>query len=75
METRSTAEWQTFINDCIDFRPQDGVYRVAREMFTESELFDLEMEYIFEKAWIYACHESEIQKTMILSRYKLVDNP
>jgi anthranilate 1,2-dioxygenase (deaminating, decarboxylating) large subunit len=29
-------------------------------MFTEPELFDLEMEMIFEKNWIYACHESEM---------------
>jgi anthranilate 1,2-dioxygenase (deaminating, decarboxylating) large subunit len=29
-------------------------------MFTDPELFDLEMELIFEKNWIYACHESEI---------------
>ncbi|MFE1636281.1 Rieske 2Fe-2S domain-containing protein, partial [Acinetobacter baumannii] len=38
----------------------DGVFRIARDMFTEPELFDLEMEFIFEKVWIYACHESEI---------------
>lgn len=60
MEIRNTAEWQDFIRNCLDFRPEDGVYRIAREMFTETELFDLEMEHIFEKVWIYACHESEI---------------
>lgn len=57
---KSVAQWQTFINGCLDFRPVEGVYRIAREMFTEPELFDLEMELIFEKNWIYACHESEI---------------
>src|SRR5262245_30253173 len=31
-------------------------------MFTEPELFDLEMELVFEKNWIYACHESEISR-------------
>lgn len=36
-----------------DFRPNDGVFRIARDMFTEPELFDLEMEFIFEKVWIY----------------------
>ncbi|MBN3723837.1 anthranilate 1,2-dioxygenase large subunit [Burkholderia sp. Ac-20379] len=54
------ARWRDFVSGCIDFRPDDGVYRIAREMFTEPELFDLEMELIFEKNWIYACHESEI---------------
>ncbi|NWB84325.1 MULTISPECIES: anthranilate 1,2-dioxygenase large subunit [Pseudomonas] len=58
--SKSVAQWQTFIQGCLDFRPVEGIYRIAREMFTEPELFDLEMELIFEKNWIYACHESEI---------------
>jgi anthranilate 1,2-dioxygenase (deaminating, decarboxylating) large subunit len=58
--TRSLDQWQHFIEGCLDFRPVEGIYRIAREMFTEPELFDLEMELIFEKNWIYACHESEI---------------
>ena len=59
---RNYAEWQDFVKGCLDFRPTEGVYRIARDMFTEPELFDLEMEMIFEKNWIYACHESEIPK-------------
>ena len=59
---RSAADWRTFVDDCLDFRPQDQVFRVSRSMFTEPELFDLEMEFIFEKVWIYACHESEISQ-------------
>ncbi|MBN3751577.1 anthranilate 1,2-dioxygenase large subunit [Paraburkholderia sp. Tr-20389] len=59
-ETRSASEWSEFVSGCLDFRPTEGVYRIAREMFTEPELFSLEMEFIFEKTWIYACHESEI---------------
>src|SRR5574338_137753 len=57
---RTYAEWRDFVKDCLDFRPVEGVYRIAREMFTVPELFDLEMEMIFEKNWIFACHESEI---------------
>ena len=57
---RTTKEWREFVSGCLDFRPEEGVYRVARRMFTEPELFELEMEMIFEKNWIYACHESEI---------------
>lgn len=60
MASRSVTEWQDFVAGCIDFRPNDGVFRIARDMFTQPELFDLEMEFIFEKVWIYACHESEI---------------
>lgn len=47
--SKSVAQWQTFIQGCLDFRPVEGIYRIAREMFTEPELFDLEMELIFEK--------------------------
>jgi anthranilate 1,2-dioxygenase (deaminating, decarboxylating) large subunit len=59
---RTEKQWREFVTGCLDFRPQDNVYRVARAMFTEAELFDLEMEMIFEKKWIYACHESEISQ-------------
>ena len=59
---RSAADWRTFVSGCLDFRPDDNVYRVARQMFTEPELFDLEMELVFERNWIYACHESEISQ-------------
>ncbi|AMO75803.1 anthranilate 1,2-dioxygenase large subunit [Pseudomonas citronellolis] len=58
--SKSLAQWQDYIRGCLDFRPAEGVYRIARDMFTEPKLFDLEMELIFEKQWIYACHESEI---------------
>ncbi len=61
MNTEKTvSDWREFVSGCLDFRPADGVYRIARDMFTEPELFDLEMEMIFEKNWIYACHESEL---------------
>ncbi|MDH2433719.1 anthranilate 1,2-dioxygenase large subunit [Pokkaliibacter sp. MBI-7] len=58
--SKSVPQWQDYIQGCLDFRPAEGIYRIARDMFTEPELFDLEMELIFEKTWIYACHESEI---------------
>ncbi|MGB5856609.1 MAG: Rieske 2Fe-2S domain-containing protein, partial [Oceanisphaera sp.] len=57
---RSIAQWQDFVQGCLDFKPEQGVYRIAREMFTDQALFDLEMEMIFEKQWIFACHESQI---------------
>ncbi|HVO33673.1 MAG TPA: Rieske 2Fe-2S domain-containing protein [Elusimicrobiota bacterium] len=35
-------------------------YRVDRAVFTDEELFELEMKYIFEGNWIYVAHESQI---------------
>lgn len=46
---KSVEQWKTFIESCLDFRPAEGIFRIARDMFTEPELFDLEMELIFEK--------------------------
>lgn len=64
---RSPAEWRQFLTGCLDFRPTEGVYRVRREMFTDQSLFDLEMEHLFEKNWVYACHESELPDPAVSS--------
>jgi phenylpropionate dioxygenase-like ring-hydroxylating dioxygenase large terminal subunit len=37
--------------------------RVHRSVYTSQEIFDLEMENIWEKAWVYAGHESQVKKT------------
>jgi benzoate/toluate 1,2-dioxygenase alpha subunit len=34
---------------------------VARNIFTDAEIFELEMKYIFEGNWIYLAHESQIR--------------
>ncbi|MCP8690516.1 Rieske 2Fe-2S domain-containing protein, partial [Marinobacterium sedimentorum] len=52
--------WRQQIEGTLDFRPNERVFKIAREMFTDQELFDLEMELIFENTWIFACHESQI---------------
>jgi benzoate/toluate 1,2-dioxygenase alpha subunit len=39
-----------------------GVYRVNRRAFTDPEIFEAEMKYIFEGNWIYAAHESQLEK-------------
>lgn len=65
---RTAQDWRQFVEGCLDFRPDDRTFRVARSMFTEPELFDLEMELVFEKNWIYACHESEISRSPTTSR-------
>ena len=39
---------------------QQGIARVNRSMFTDPELFELEMEKIWEGNWIYLAHESQI---------------
>jgi benzoate/toluate 1,2-dioxygenase alpha subunit len=35
-------------------------YWLDRAVFTDEELFELEMKYIFEGNWVYLAHESQI---------------
>jgi benzoate/toluate 1,2-dioxygenase subunit alpha len=39
---------------------EKGLFRCKRDMFTDPELFELEMKHIFEGNWIYLAHESQI---------------
>ncbi|WP_306132043.1 Rieske 2Fe-2S domain-containing protein [Roseivivax marinus] len=38
----------------------NGIYRARRDMFTDAELFELEMKHIFEGNWVFMAHESQI---------------
>jgi benzoate/toluate 1,2-dioxygenase alpha subunit len=38
----------------------NGIFRARRDIFTDTELFELEMQTIFEGNWIYLAHESQI---------------
>ncbi len=44
----------------IDERFEEGVFRVHLDTFRDPELFDLEMEYIWEKTWVFVVHDSQI---------------
>ncbi len=40
--------------------PETFDYRIDRSVFTDEQLFELEMKYIFEGNWIFLAHESQI---------------
>ncbi|HCO42851.1 MAG TPA: benzoate 1,2-dioxygenase large subunit, partial [Gammaproteobacteria bacterium] len=46
----------------LDERPNEGVIRVDRSIFTDPDIFELEMERIWERSWLYICHESQVPK-------------
>lgn len=48
------------IEDYIVEDAEKGDYRLHRSVFTNEELFELEMKHIFEGNWIYLAHESQI---------------
>jgi benzoate/toluate 1,2-dioxygenase subunit alpha len=44
----------------IDDRPEDGVFRVHRRVFTDPDVFDLEMKAIFEGGWVFLGLASQV---------------
>jgi benzoate/toluate 1,2-dioxygenase alpha subunit len=51
---------QSAIDTAIKDDARTGAYQVARDIFTDPEIFELEMKHIFEGNWIYLAHESQI---------------
>ncbi|MGE0826201.1 MAG: SRPBCC family protein [Candidatus Binatia bacterium] len=51
-------DFQAYIID----QPEHGEFTVDRTVFTDSQLFELEMRYIFEGTWIYLAHESQLPR-------------
>ncbi|AER57629.1 Rieske (2Fe-2S) domain-containing protein [Pseudoxanthomonas spadix BD-a59] len=40
--------------------PVAGLYRCRRDIFTDPDLFELEIKHLFESNWVYLAHESQI---------------
>lgn len=40
--------------------PENGTFRCRRDVFTDPEIFELEMKHIFEGNWVYLAHESQV---------------
>jgi benzoate/toluate 1,2-dioxygenase alpha subunit len=59
------------IDRLIVDRPDDWLFEVSRSLFTDQELFDLEMKHIFEGTWIFLCHESQVAKPNDFFRTRL----
>jgi p-cumate 2,3-dioxygenase alpha subunit len=48
------------IEDLIDDRSAEGVFRVRRSAMTSPEIFELERERIFSHTWLYLGHDEEV---------------
>tara|TARA_B100000686_G_scaffold353209_1_gene457887 strand:- start:365 stop:1675 length:1311 start_codon:yes stop_codon:yes gene_type:complete len=44
----------------VDDRVSDGMFRVNRSVYTDEEIFEYEVQKIFEKCWFFLCHESQV---------------
>ena len=41
-------------------RPEQDIFTIDRRIFTDPDLFELEMKYIWEGTWLYLAHESQL---------------
>jgi benzoate/toluate 1,2-dioxygenase subunit alpha len=48
------------IDTALEDDAEKGIFRVSRDIFTDPEIFELEMKHIFEGNWIYLAHESQV---------------
>lgn len=46
--------------ELIDDRPEESIFRVKRTAFTDPALYDREIDRIFDRCWLYLCHESQV---------------
>ncbi|OAV61257.1 benzoate 1,2-dioxygenase large subunit [Enteractinococcus helveticum] len=58
--TQTISSAQHLIEHGLEENSAEGVHRVDRSIFTDEEIFELEMEYIFEGNWVYLAHESQL---------------
>ncbi len=49
-----------YLTSLIDEQPEEGLFRINRRMFTDEDIFELEMKHIFEGSWVFIAHESQI---------------
>ena len=50
------------LRDLVDDRPEDGVFRVHRDVFADPELHELERKFIFERTWNFLTIEAQVSK-------------
>jgi len=56
----STDELRDKLTTALEIDPAKGIYRGRRDAFTDPDIFELEMKYIFEGNWIYLAHETQL---------------
>ena len=50
------------VSALVDDRMDEEMFRVDRSVYTDEALFEQEMDKIFEKCWVFLCHESQVEK-------------
>src|SRR3712207_7920773 len=58
--TVDATQLSDVLADAVIEDPEAGIYRANRRIFTDEEIFELEMTHIFEGNWVYLAHESQV---------------
>ena len=58
--TETLAGIRAHLDQALVEDHENGVYRAKRSIFTDEDLFELEMKHIFEGNWVYLAHDSQI---------------
>ena len=58
--TENLTHVREVLADAVIDDRENGVIRAKREIFTDQEIFELEMKHIFEGNWVYLAHESQV---------------
>jgi Phenylpropionate dioxygenase and related ring-hydroxylating dioxygenases, large terminal subunit len=58
--TVDATQLHDVLTDAVIDDPEAGVYRANRRIFTDEEIFELEMTHVFEGNWVYLAHESQV---------------
>ncbi|SAL87431.1 ring hydroxylating dioxygenase, alpha subunit [Caballeronia arvi] len=48
------------LSNAVQDDKENGVFRCRRDIFTNTDLYELEMKHIFESNWVYLAHESQV---------------
>ena len=54
--------------------PDKHIYQLDRAAFTDEQLFELELKYIFEGNWVYLAHEARFPTSTISLLYSSAAN-
>ena len=58
--TETLSRLHDVLDGAVEDDRTEGLIRAKREIFTDAEIFELEMKHIFEGNWVYLAHESQV---------------
>jgi benzoate/toluate 1,2-dioxygenase subunit alpha len=58
--TDKARQLDALLDNAVQDDTENGVFRCRRDIFTNEDLYELEMKHIFERNWVYLAHESQI---------------